>query len=37
MIEQERLEKALAECRDQFEGLKLRYLGDDASGHGPHR
>jgi hypothetical protein len=37
MIEQGRLEEALAECRDQLEGLKVRYLGDDASGHGPHR
>jgi len=24
-------------CRSTLEGLRLRYLGDDAAGHGPHR
>ncbi len=32
MIENGRLEEALAECRNQFLQLKLRYLGSDASG-----
>ena len=36
-IEEGRFEEARAECRDQFEGLRLRYLGDDVAGHGPHR
>jgi hypothetical protein len=37
MIEQGRWEEALAESQEQFERLKSRYLGGEASGHGLHQ